>query len=73
MQEQLSNLQRAAVDVMSSRTEQKKRVSKAKAKANDTKSVKVTRKRKKDDPESTFNAKNIQSEAAHSLSSLSSD
>lgn len=58
---------------MSSRTEPKKRVSKAKAKDNDSKSVKVVRKRKQNDPESTFNAKNIQSEAAHSLSSLSSD
>lgn len=58
---------------MSTKTEPKKRVLKAKAKDNDSKSVKVTRKRKQNDPERTFNAKNIKSEGAHSLSSLSSD
>jgi hypothetical protein len=46
MQEQLSNLHRTAIDAISSKTEPKKRVSKAKAKANDSKSVHVTSKRK---------------------------
>lgn len=46
MQEQLSNLQRNAIEGMSSKTEPRKRVSKAKAKEKDSKSVHVTSKRK---------------------------